>query len=101
VRTFSGGMLQRLALAAALLPDPPVVLFDEPSANLDRDGQALFHDLVARLRAEGHTLLLASHRAEEVETLTDRLVHVDRGRLVPPPGAPGRVVRFPTRGEGR
>lgn len=101
VRTFSGGMLQRLALAAALLPDPPVVLFDEPSANLDREGQALFHGLVARLRAEGHTLLLASHRAEEVEALTDRLVHVDRGRLVPPPTAPGRVVPFPTRGEGR
>lgn len=101
VRTFSGGMLQRLALAVALLADPPVVLFDEPSANLDREGQQLFHDLVARLRAEGHTLLLASHRTEEVESLTDRLVHVDRGRLVPPPATPGRVVPFPTRGEGR
>jgi Cu-processing system ATP-binding protein len=101
VRTFSGGMVQRLALAVALLPDPPVVLFDEPSANLDRDGQRLFYDLVARLRAGGHTLLLASHRREEVESLTDRLLHVDRGRLVAAPTPSARVVPFPARGERR
>jgi len=101
VRTFSGGMVQRLALAVALLPDPPVVLFDEPSANLDRDGQRLFYDLVARLRAGGHTLLLASHRREEVESLTDRLLHVDWGRLVAAPTPSARVVPFPARGERR
>ena len=101
VRTFSGGMQQRLALAVALLPDPPALLFDEPSANLDREGQLLFYDLVARLRREGHTLLLASHRSEEVAGLTDRVLHVDRGRLVAPPPAAGRVVPFPARGERR
>jgi ABC-type multidrug transport system ATPase subunit len=101
VRTFSGGMLQRLALAVALLPDPPVLFFDEPSANLDREGQLLFYDLVARLRAEGHTLLLASHRTEEVENLTDRLLHVDRGRLVGTPAPTARILPFPTRGEYR
>ena len=101
VRTFSGGMLQRLALAVALLPDPPALLFDEPTANLDREGQLLFFGLVARLRAEGHTLLLASHRAEEVESLTDRLLHVDRGRIVVAPAAHARLVPFPTRGERR
>ena len=101
VRTFSGGMLQRLALAVALLAHPPVVLFDEPSANLDRDGQLLFHDLVARLRAEGHTLVLASHRSEEVSSLSDRVLHVDRGRLVTAAATPGRVVPFPARGEHR
>ena len=101
VRTFSGGMLQRLALAVALLPNPPVVLFDEPSANLDRDGQVLFHDLVAKLRADGHTLVLASHRSEEVASLSDRVLHVDRGRLVPAAATLGRVVPFPARGEHR
>lgn len=101
VRTFSGGMLQRLALAVALLPDPPVLLFDEPSANLDREGQLLFHDLVARLRAGGHTLVLASHRGDEVANLSDRVVHVDRGRLVPALAAVGRVVPFPARGDHR
>jgi ABC-type multidrug transport system ATPase subunit len=101
VRTFSGGMLQRLALGVALLPNPPIVLFDEPSANLDRDGQVLFHDLVVRLRADGHTIVIASHRTEEVAALTDRVLHVDRGRLVPARPAPARVVPFPARGEQR
>ncbi|MGH7894387.1 MAG: ABC transporter ATP-binding protein [Candidatus Binatia bacterium] len=101
VHTFSGGMLQRLALAVALLPDPPVVLLDEPTANLDRAGQLLFYELVARLRHEGHTLLLASHRAEEVGGLTDRVLHVDRGALVAAPVSGGRVLHLPARGERR
>lgn len=102
VRTFSGGMQQRLALAVALLSDPPVVLLDEPTANLDREGQRLFVELVGRLRHEGRTLLLASHRPDEVAGLTDRVLHVEQGRLVaPPPAIPGRVVPFPVRGERR
>jgi ABC-type multidrug transport system ATPase subunit len=99
VRTFSGGMRQRLALAAALLPDPPVLLFDEPTANLDRDGQALFDRLVAQLRRAGHTLLLASHRSEEVTALTDRAIALDAGRIVASRPA-RRVLPFPSRGEG-
>jgi ABC-type multidrug transport system ATPase subunit len=101
VRTFSGGMLQRLALAVALLPDPAIVLFDEPTANLDREGQELFHRLVTRLRASGRTLLLASHRADEVGSLTDRLLHVDGGMLATTPAPPARVLPFPARGEPR
>jgi Cu-processing system ATP-binding protein len=110
VRTFSGGMRQRLALAVALLPDPPVLLFDEPTANLDREGQALFHHLVTRLRRDGRTLVLASHRREEVAELTDRAIHLDRGRVVEPvappaplaPAAPARrVLPFPARAEAR
>jgi len=94
VRTFSGGMQQRLALAVALLGEPPVLLLDEPSASLDDAGQRLFRDVVARLRQRGHTLLLASHRAEEVAALTDRVLHLDRGRLADaaPPSAPARVI---------
>lgn len=102
VRTFSGGMQQRLALAVALLGDPPVLLLDEPSASLDREGQEGFLGIVARLRRRGHTLLLASHRAEEVASLTDRVLHVDRGRVMgPPPRAErrARVVPFCARGE--
>jgi ABC-type multidrug transport system ATPase subunit len=100
VRTFSGGMRQRLALAVALLPDPPLLLFDEPTANLDRDGQRLFADVVGRLRGAGRTLVLASHRSEEVAALTDRAIHLDRGRLAPAV-ATRRVVPFPLRGEHR
>lgn len=101
VRTFSGGMRQRLALAVALLPDPPLLLFDEPTANLDRDGQCLFAEIVEGLRRSGHTLVLASHRDEEVTALTDRALHLDRGCLVSPAPSTGRVLQFPCRGERR
>jgi ABC-2 type transport system ATP-binding protein len=103
VRTFSGGMQQRLALGVALVGDPPVLLLDEPSASLDEEGQAMFHAAVAELRHRGHTLLLASHRPEEVASLTDRVLHVDRGRLgEPPAGEPrARVISFTGRRERR
>lgn len=104
VRTFSGGMQQRLSLALALLADTPVLLLDEPSASLDCEGQEHFFEIVARLRKRGYTLLLASHRPEEVEALTDRVLHVDRGRIQAPP-APvarlARVVALGARGERR
>ena len=104
VRTFSGGMQQRLSLALALLADTPVLLLDEPSASLDHDGQQTFFDIVARLRKRGHTLLLASHRPEEVECLTDRVLHLDRGHLVDdiaPATKVARVVALSARGERR
>lgn len=97
VRTFSGGMQQRLALAIALLGDPPVLLLDEPSASLDQEGQQRLHRIVARLRDEGRTLVMASHRREEVESLTDRALHVDLGRIV----THGRVIPLGVRGAGR
>ena len=97
VRTFSGGMQQRLALAIALIGDPPVLLLDEPSASLDQEGQQRLHRVVARLRDEGRTLLMASHRREEVESLTDRALHVDLGRIV----TGGRVIPLGVRGAGR
>ena len=104
VRTFSGGMQQRLSLALALLTDAPVLLLDEPSASLDREGQEHFFAIVARLRKRGHTLLLASHRPEEVEALTDRVLHIDRGRLeapAPPIARHARVIALSARGERR
>lgn len=104
VRTFSGGMQQRLAIAVALLGDPPVLLLDEPSASLDEEGQRAFFDLVRGLRGSGRTLLLASHRNEEVASLTDRTIRLDAGRIVAPrvePPEDRRVVRIAARGERR
>jgi ABC-type multidrug transport system ATPase subunit len=101
VRTYSGGMQQRLALAVALVGDPPVLLLDEPSASLDAEGQQAFVALVGRLRRRGHTLLLASHRAEEVAALTDRVLRVDRGRVVTAfdtPRLAARVIGLVRRG---
>jgi ABC-2 type transport system ATP-binding protein len=81
-RTFSGGMQQRLSLALALLADAPVLLLDEPTASLDREGQAAFVEIVALLRRQKRTLLLASHRPEEIARLTDRILELDCGRFV-------------------
>ncbi len=95
LRTFSGGMQQRLSLALALLADTPVLLLDEPSASLDHEGQQMFFDIVARLRKRGHTLLLASHRPEEVDCLTDRVLHLDSGRMVGPAAGVGSAGPLP------
>lgn len=81
VGTYSGGMLQRLGLAVALLPDAPVLLLDEPTAALDPDGLCAFYGLVERRRREGHTVLFTSHQLGDVERLADRLILLVGGRL--------------------
>lgn len=98
-RTFSGGMQQRLSLAAALLADAPVLLLDEPTASLDRDGQKAFLEIAAELRRRGRTILMASHRAEEIARLTDRVLELEGGRVVREHGEQpgGEVVPFAPR----
>lgn len=73
---YSGGMRQRLALAAALLGSPPVLVLDEPTANLDPDARADLVLLLAEQRAAGTTLVLATHRRSDVSELADRVVPV-------------------------
>lgn len=82
VRTLSGGMEQRLALAVALLSDPPVLLLDEPTANLDAASRDAFLELLQALKTAGKALVLTSHRFEEVEALCDRVLVLKEGRLV-------------------
>lgn len=82
IATYSGGMVQRLGLAVALLPDAPVLLLDEPTAALDPDGLCAFYGLVERRHAEGHTILFTSHQLGDVERLADRLLLLVEGRLV-------------------
>ena len=94
VRTFSGGMHQRLLLAMALLCDAPVFLLDEPTASLDAAGQADFAEVVARLRREGRTLLIASHRDEETCGMMDRVLALESGRLVERPEPARGVIRL-------
>jgi len=81
VATYSGGMLQRLGLAVAVLPEAPVLLLDEPTAALDPDGLCAFYGLVERRRREGHTLLFTSHQLGDVERLADRFALLVGGRL--------------------
>lgn len=81
VGALSGGMKQRLALAAALLGDPPILLLDEPTASLDAGARAELTTLIAGLRAAGKTLLVTTHRLAEVSALADRVVVMEGGRL--------------------
>jgi Cu-processing system ATP-binding protein len=79
---YSGGMVQRLGLAVAMLPDAPVLLLDEPTAALDPDGLCAFYGLVGRRRTEGKTVLFSSHHLGDVERLADRFAVLVEGRLV-------------------
>jgi ABC-2 type transport system ATP-binding protein len=81
-RGFSLGMRQRLALAIALVPDPEVVVLDEPMNGLDPEGIAWLRGLFARLRTEGRTVFFSTHLLAEVEGLVDDLVVLVGGRVV-------------------
>jgi ABC-2 type transport system ATP-binding protein len=82
IRALSGGMKQRLALAIALMANPPVLLLDEPTSNLDAAGRDQFLHLLSQLKGEGKTILFTSHRLEEIKTLSTRVLVLEHGRLM-------------------
>ncbi len=82
IKGYSHGMRQRLGIAAALLADPGVLLFDEPINGLDLDGVRWIRGLLRGLADEGRTVLVSSHLMSEVEQTADRLVIIGRGRLI-------------------
>jgi len=82
VGTYSGGMVQRLGLAVAMLPDAPVFLLDEPTAALDPDGLCAFYGVVERAKREGKTVFFTSHQLGDVERLADRFAVLVGGKLV-------------------
>jgi ABC-2 type transport system ATP-binding protein len=83
VATYSHGMRQRLALAQALLPEPEILLLDEPTDGLDPEGIKWFRDFILELRAErGITVLFNSHLLAEVEQMCDRVAILRDGRRV-------------------
>ncbi len=79
---FSLGMKQRLGVAAALLGDPPVLVFDEPVNGMDPKGVLWLRHLFRRLAAEGRTVFLSSHLMTEMANTADELVVIGRGRLI-------------------
>ena len=81
VDALSGGMKQRLALAVALMADPPVLLLDEPTSNLDAVARDRFLHLLSQVKGARKTILFTSHRLEEVRTLADRVLVLEGGRL--------------------
>ena len=82
VRTYSMGMRQRLSLAAALLGDPRVIVLDEPANGLDPEGIRWLRGLLRHLADQGRTVLISSHQLNEVQEIADRVVILNRGRLV-------------------
>ena len=80
--TYSRGMLQRLALARALLPDPRLLLLDEPFTGLDRDASARLMDLIRDARGQGRIVLLVTHDLDGAARLADRAAILSRGRIV-------------------
>jgi len=95
---YSQGMRQRLALATALLGDPPVLVLDEPSNGLDPAGMAWLRDLIRGWANQGRTVLFSSHILNEVEMIADHLVVINHGKVVRETsmrelaGADGKVV---------
>src|SRR5699024_6445975 len=79
---LSGGQKRRLAVALALAGRPRVILLDEPTTGLDVGGRHALWDAIRRYHAAGGTVLLTSHYLEEVQALAERVVVVDRGRVV-------------------
>lgn len=82
VGTYSGGMLQRLGLAVAMLPEADVLLLDEPSAALDPEGLCALYGLIDERRRTGVTVFFSSHQLGDVERLADHIAVLVKGRLV-------------------
>jgi ABC-2 type transport system ATP-binding protein len=79
---LSGGQKQRLALAMALVNDPKVLFFDEPTAGLDPQMRREIYDIIEELKREKKTIVLTTHYIEEAERLCDRVGIVDHGQLI-------------------
>ncbi|HWI23120.1 MAG TPA: ATP-binding cassette domain-containing protein, partial [Baekduia sp.] len=82
IKGFSLGMSQRLGIAAALLGDPKVLMFDEPVNGLDPEGIAWIRTFMRSLAAEGRTVLVSSHLMSEMALTADHLVVIGRGKLL-------------------
>src|ERR1700682_5499478 len=79
---LSGGQKQRLALAMALVNDPRVLFFDEPTAGLDPQVRREIYDIIEELRRDKKTILMTTHYIEEAERLCDRVAIVDHGKVI-------------------
>ena len=95
VKGYSLGMRQRLGIAAALLGDPPILIFDEPTNGLDPEGIHWIRDLFTSLASEGRTVFVSSHLMSEMALTADHLVIVGRGRLLADTTTDLRRIRWP------
>ncbi|WP_372593215.1 ABC transporter ATP-binding protein [Actinotalea sp.] len=92
VDALSGGMKRRLTIARALVNEPKVLMLDEPTTGLDPQARHVLWDRLFRLKERGTTLVLTTHYMDEAEQLCDRLVVVDKGRIMAE-GSPAELIR--------
>jgi lipooligosaccharide transport system ATP-binding protein len=91
VEPLSGGMKRRLTIARALINEPELLLLDEPTTGLDPQARHLLWDRLYRLKQQGVTLILTTHYMDEAEQLCDRLVIMDKARIVAE-GSPRELI---------
>lgn len=89
---LSGGMKRRLTIARALINDPRILLLDEPTTGLDPQARHILWDRLFRLKEQGTTLILTTHYMDEAEQLCDRLVVIDKGKIMAE-GSPASLIR--------
>jgi daunorubicin resistance ABC transporter ATP-binding subunit len=82
VRTYSGGMRRRLDVGAALMHSPPVLFLDEPTTGLDPEGRNALWEVIRELVSDGTTVLLTTQYLEEADRLADRIVVIDKGKVL-------------------
>ncbi len=82
IGSYSKGMVQRLAIAQALLPDPELLILDEPLMGIDPEARIQFRDLFIDLASKGKTILYSSHVLEEVERVSSHIAIINKGRIV-------------------
>ena len=91
IRTLSGGQRQRVGIAQAILGDPPFLIFDEPTVGLDPEERIHFRNLFSRA-AQDRLVLLSTHIIEDVQSVCDQLVVIDRGQILFT-GTPEQLIR--------
>jgi ABC-2 type transport system ATP-binding protein len=82
LKTYSGGMRRRLDLAASVVTRPPVLFLDEPTTGLDPTSRMRMWDVIRQMVGDGATLLLTTQYLDEADTLADRIVVIDHGRII-------------------
>ena len=92
VDALSGGMKRRLTIARALVNEPEILLLDEPTTGLDPQARHILWDRLFRLKEQGVTLVVTTHYMDEAEQLCDRLVVMDRGKIMAE-GSPAELIR--------
>jgi len=97
VESLSGGMKRRLTIARALVNEPEVILLDEPTTGLDPQARHVVWERLYQLKRRGATLLLTTHYMDEAERLCDRLVVMDKARIVAEGSPRELIARYSTR----